>query len=330
MKKIMFLFSMLLWMLAVSGCSQDDKSPAVENLILHPSDGFCLEVGETRKIEVRVQPGNALLPTLTWSSSNSTVATVDNGVVTGVATGNAEITVIAGDVKGQVNIDVVPVGWKRISKNEWSWSDSGTSLSIIINDDGTYDNGAIFIEKGIEAGALRDQINANFENAATMPEVGLLKVSLNPIGIGSFAEGKKMDELWKMFNGRELQHIKRWVESSSFNYKSTIWRPESIVEMFFSFGANGVTTTITSTYKFDGFSSDTAIMVIEATSPDLLAKHINRAEFSITTLDQLTYNADKTIATINLIAIEKYPNPFAETIQDLLKLTLLDIDKYLK
>ena len=57
-----------------------------------------LTVGDTETLTATVAPDNATDKTVTWTSSNSTVATVDqNGVVTAVARGTATITVTTAD-----------------------------------------------------------------------------------------------------------------------------------------------------------------------------------------------------------------------------------------
>ena len=60
-----------------------------------------LTVGDTETLTATVAPDNATDKTVTWTSSNSTVATVDqNGVVTAVARGTAVITATAADDSG--------------------------------------------------------------------------------------------------------------------------------------------------------------------------------------------------------------------------------------
>ncbi len=57
-----------------------------------PSASFV--TGATQQLTATVAPANATIKTVTWSSSNTTIATVDGtGLVTGVAPGNANITV---------------------------------------------------------------------------------------------------------------------------------------------------------------------------------------------------------------------------------------------
>ena len=60
-------------------------------------DTLSLTVGETATLAATVEPENATDKTVTWTSSNEDVATVDeDGVVTAVAAGTATITVTAG------------------------------------------------------------------------------------------------------------------------------------------------------------------------------------------------------------------------------------------
>lgn len=53
--------------------------------------------GKTITLTATVAPADAVNKNVTWSSNNASVATVNNGVVTGVATGNAKITVTTED-----------------------------------------------------------------------------------------------------------------------------------------------------------------------------------------------------------------------------------------
>ena len=56
-----------------------------------------ITVGETLTLTATVAPDNATNKTVTWSTSEATVATVEDGVVTGVAEGDATITVTTED-----------------------------------------------------------------------------------------------------------------------------------------------------------------------------------------------------------------------------------------
>ena len=63
------------------------------NLKISAEKGISVKKGESYTIEVDVVPSNATNKNITWTTSDESVATVANGVVTGVAAGTAIITV---------------------------------------------------------------------------------------------------------------------------------------------------------------------------------------------------------------------------------------------
>ena len=67
-----------------------------------------LNVGDTDSITATVEPSNTTEDTtVTWTSSDSSVATVEGGRVTAVAPGNATITATAGSKSATYTVDVV-------------------------------------------------------------------------------------------------------------------------------------------------------------------------------------------------------------------------------
>lgn len=73
---------------------ETEKKPEVNNIFLSKSE-LVLGIGETANLIATVSPGN-VETTLTWSSSNSDIAEVDNqGIVTAKGTGDAVIKVEA-------------------------------------------------------------------------------------------------------------------------------------------------------------------------------------------------------------------------------------------
>lgn len=79
---------------------------AVESITLDKSS-LELTEGETATLTASVKPDNATNKTVTWSSSNQSVATVDqNGTVTAVAEGNTTITAKAGDKSATCTVTV--------------------------------------------------------------------------------------------------------------------------------------------------------------------------------------------------------------------------------
>ncbi len=78
-------------LLALSPLSVLADEPAVRKMVLK-KDSVSLRVGETFALKVSIAPFNAD-QTVTWVSSDESVATVSDGLVTAVSIGSAEITV---------------------------------------------------------------------------------------------------------------------------------------------------------------------------------------------------------------------------------------------
>ncbi len=108
MKKNLLLAIPVIGLAILAGCTKpgdDNKDPkpvdpsrdvAVTGITVSPGSAQ-LAVGATVTLTATVTPDNATDKTVTWSTSNSAVATVAGGLVTGVAAGSATITAKAGD-----------------------------------------------------------------------------------------------------------------------------------------------------------------------------------------------------------------------------------------
>lgn len=70
-----------------------------------------IEAGQSFTLIPTITPSNATNQNVTWSTSNSSVATVNNGVVTGVGAGSATITVttVDGNKTATCSVTVTPV-----------------------------------------------------------------------------------------------------------------------------------------------------------------------------------------------------------------------------
>lgn len=76
--------------------SAGDTTVDVTGVALDQTEA-ALTVGETLTLTATVEPEDATDPAVTWTSSDESVATVTDGVVTAVAAGTATITATAGD-----------------------------------------------------------------------------------------------------------------------------------------------------------------------------------------------------------------------------------------
>ena len=90
-----------------ASCKVVVKKPfiAVEGITLSETTAK-LEIGSTITLTATVSPENATEPAVTWSSDNTAVATVEDGVVTAVSVGEAIITAKAGEMTAECKVTV--------------------------------------------------------------------------------------------------------------------------------------------------------------------------------------------------------------------------------
>lgn len=80
-----------------------------------------LGVGETARITATVKPDNATNKNVTWSTSDASKATVDNGIVTAVGEGEATITATAGGKTAEVVVTVLPMATEEEAAELLEW-----------------------------------------------------------------------------------------------------------------------------------------------------------------------------------------------------------------
>ena len=111
-----------------------------------------LTVGESADIVATVYPDNATDPTVSWSSDDTNVATVDNGHVVAVGAGQANIIVSGGEVSAQCHVTVSePAGPVVLFFDDFE-NDNFTSQWTIIDKDGDGFNWYLFSNEGRSTG----------------------------------------------------------------------------------------------------------------------------------------------------------------------------------
>lgn len=101
-----------------SGCS-DYLTVTVSNTVPVTSvtlnrSSLSLEEGQNASLSATVCPDNATNKNVNWTSSNNSVATVSNGIVSAIAKGSATITATAADGSGKIGTCTVTVKKKAV------------------------------------------------------------------------------------------------------------------------------------------------------------------------------------------------------------------------
>lgn len=147
-----------------------------------------IEAGETTTLTETVAPSNATDKTVSWSTSNSSVATVSGGVVTGVSAGTARITVTTNDggytaycdvtVTAPVTYDFVPASTMEPGKQYLITNGNSGTVYLLTNESGgsrtligvsaAVSNGKITITGSVKARTLFDCVRYTAGNDVTI------------------------------------------------------------------------------------------------------------------------------------------------------------------
>ena len=107
MKKFVYFVSMALVFLGINACKPEEPAgPALEGLAFKTTE-VELAVGDVYTLELTITPADAVYDGLLWASSDEAVASVsDDGEVTAVSAGTADITVNSGEISATCKVTV--------------------------------------------------------------------------------------------------------------------------------------------------------------------------------------------------------------------------------
>ena len=111
MKKLLpLILTTLALLLAACGPKEDPIEPTPANVVVSGvtlnQSTLALKIGETGTLTATVEPADADDKTVTWTSSDESVAKVDNGKITAVGKGTAKITASAGTMNATCQVSV--------------------------------------------------------------------------------------------------------------------------------------------------------------------------------------------------------------------------------
>lgn len=137
-----------------------------------------MSTGDTYQLEVEYSPSDTCdSKNVSWATSNRNVATVNNGVVSGVSFGSATITATVGSYTATCAVEIFPV--------------SDDYLTFVATEDGTFKFSGNSIDYSLDDGATWTSLASN-TNSPTITNGNsvLWKATLTPTssdGIGTFS-----------------------------------------------------------------------------------------------------------------------------------------------
>ena len=110
-----------------------ENATPVSGITVSPT-AITLGKGATETITATVEPADAANKSVSWSTSDASVATVENGVVTGVNGGECDVTATTADggFKAVCHVTVSHIPVESIAFS------NGSQFTIVVDNDGTY------------------------------------------------------------------------------------------------------------------------------------------------------------------------------------------------
>ena len=150
MKRMIAMMAVVFSVAMFASCSDDDEGNGGDGTVVKATGvtldqpTLSLGVGESATLLATVAPENATNKSVTWESSDPAIATVDSvGVVTGVAAGDATITVttVDGGYPAQCEVTVTAGSAMDVHVGDYYYSDGTVSSTF---DEGKTPVGIVF------------------------------------------------------------------------------------------------------------------------------------------------------------------------------------------
>ena len=243
MKKYLLFCIALVCLLA---CKKGKEEIPVESVTIIQPATEIIE-GETIQLTVTVKPDDATDKTLTWASSDETVATVQDGTVTALKSGTATVTAMAGGQKANCTVTVTnPVTAISLDQTllsldagEWvtltatvtpddaddktvSWSSTDASIATVDN------NGKV---TGADAGTATITARAGTKSATCWVTVKAPSVTVTKVTYQE-AEGEVVNPERGLYNMIEIRKASYSLSTSSVKAKVATGHTLQMLEFY--------------------------------------------------------------------------------------------------
>lgn len=104
---VFLILAMLMGLFPMQALAEDNTASSAQSIFLSQSQ-VQLQVGEQIRLTAEVIPESAAA-TAVWVSQDESIATVENGVITAVASGNTTVSLEVGSLKALCSVAVVPL-----------------------------------------------------------------------------------------------------------------------------------------------------------------------------------------------------------------------------
>lgn len=217
MKKTIKLLSLLLLLSTTIACLAACGDVAAESLVLS-NTMLTLDVGEVKVVSYTVLPEDASNNTVEWSSSNPSVATVNNvGIITGIGAGSCTVTGSCGSASARISVTVKkPVEELILNENNITIREGDTSnLVCTISPNDASDKKVSWTSSDSSIATV------NSDGSVTGLKVGKCTITASCGGktiSASVTVKKKGPDFKKLYDG--LTSTNGWTLGSDYSYLS--------------------------------------------------------------------------------------------------------------
>ena len=308
-RSLMMMAAIMAALVTFVACDDDDKnSVEVESVTINQpaADVELVAGGSSITLSVTIEPANATNKTVTWSSSDNTIATVSSGgVVTGLKPGTVTITATtkSGNKSDNITLTVKANGNSGVAnKRIKTWVQSSSNAADYVRAEFSYNsNGTIKQTDFYDQSSNRTQYSV----FTTNPDGTLAKFVLHYEGNTYQTEYEYFYDSQKVLQNARVSFLDNLLNTVEYTFENgrkireVFKNPSgSITQQFeYKYGSNGRRTTTTET----------------AYVPQMIVREFTRTYNSDGTIQKVTFSFEDRPVTI-IFTYEDEKPPYDEDI----------------